>query len=195
MAGEDKQHFTLDWWMQSPFPSGQEQPALWMDFDTIGKFHKRDKIPMWPNKHYEVMPWRMKPLSEEGNPTDSRPLTEGYCRTCARLLEFIRNLQQELKTVRNTYRGWVTIFQHRAMQAQVRASGLYGILEALAQKEAAGAGAIAAESGAPAATPAKLSITKIRGILQTDMMLISPTRNCLDNHFLSHFPTALWKAS
>ncbi len=132
---EENQSFSLDWWNNTPLPSGLETPARWMTLDTMGKCHKRDKIPQWPPKSYDV-PRRMSHLFDQENPCNTRPLTEGYCRTCCRLLEFVRHLQQELKSVRNTYRGWVTISRHRAVQAQLRASGLYGILEALAKKEA-----------------------------------------------------------
>ena len=184
-AKEDEQTFTLDWWNHTPLPSGREDHDLWMTFDTLGKCHKDDKITPWPPKTYDPVPRRMKALSEEGSPTEVRQLTEGYCRTCIRLLEFIRNLQQELKTVRNTYRGWVTIFHHRATQAQVRALGLYGVLQALAVKEAAEASSMAVEAAAPAPPPVELSLEEIKAILLKDMMSHTTTKNCLDNKFLS----------
>ncbi len=48
LAASDQQtvqSFSLDWWNQTPFPTGQEQPVLWMNFDAIGRCHKTDKIP------------------------------------------------------------------------------------------------------------------------------------------------------
>ncbi len=58
------------------------------------------------------------------------------------------------------------------------------VLEALAKKEATEAAAMVADSGAPAPTPAEMTIDDIHGVLMNDMMSNSPT-NCLDNHFLS----------
>lgn len=189
-AKEDELAFTLDWWNSDPLPCGLEDNDLWMTFDTLVKCYMNDKVTPWPPRIYEPVPRGMKTFMEEGNPTEVRKLTDGYCRTCVRLLEFIRNLQLQLKAVRNTYRGWATIFHNRATQAQVRASGMFEVLQALAEKEAAAASSMAADGDASAQSPVELSLEEVKDILFKDMMSHTAA-NCLDNEVMSPAITSL----
>lgn len=169
---EHEQSFTLDWWNDVSFPMGNEEPAEWMTFGTMGKIYKLDNLPPPEPKGQDILfevPRRMFKLLDHWHPSNTRKLPEGYCRTCARLLEFVRILQQELKSLRNTFRGWETIFRHRATQAQIRASALYGVLQVLAEKE----GAMADTNGGKGV---ELSSLVVQGILHSDMLFCEPTQ-------------------
>ncbi|KJA18167.1 hypothetical protein HYPSUDRAFT_1100213 [Hypholoma sublateritium FD-334 SS-4] len=129
---EELPRYSLDWWNSSTFPVGNEEPALWMDFDTMAQCRSMDRIrrPKSPPPSGNTMPRQVINVVDDRAP-NVRLLPDGYCRQCARLLDIMCIIQQEMKGTRNTQNGWQTIFKHRATVSQFTASGLHGLLCAM----------------------------------------------------------------